>query len=100
METFSMFLNTTSLVIVFVPLLVTCVSLWLACIAKWNVLFRDLGVPLGLFWSVLGATGMALNMTDVKIYGPATAIMLLTITYGVTSVCFRLFFQLQRIKAV
>tara|TARA_B110000240_G_C13402978_1_gene411834 strand:- start:79 stop:873 length:795 start_codon:yes stop_codon:yes gene_type:complete len=82
METFSMFLNTNSLVIVFVPLLVTCVSLWLACRAKWNVLFRDLGVPLGLFWSVLGATGMALNMTDVKIYGPATAIMLLTITYG------------------
>ena len=43
---------------------------------------ETLGVPLGLFWSVLGATGMAVNLTDVKIYGPATAIMLLTITYG------------------
>ncbi|MDA7833087.1 hypothetical protein N9A64_02465, partial [Pseudomonadales bacterium] len=68
--------------LVFYPLLVTCVSLWFACNAKWNVLFRDLGVPLGLFWSVVGATGMALNMTDVRAYGPATAIMLLTITYG------------------
>ena len=82
METFSMFLDSTSLVVVFIPLLVICVSLWFSCKAKWNVLFRDLGVPLGLFWSVVGATGMAVNMTDVKIYGPATAIMLLTLTYG------------------
>ena len=82
METFSMFLDSTSLVVVFIPLLVICVSLWFSCKAKWNVLFRDLGVPLGLFWSVLGATGMAVNLTDVKIYGPATAIMLLTVTYG------------------
>ena len=70
METFSMFVDSTSLVVVFIPLLVTCVSLWFSCKAKWNVLFRDLGVPLGLFWSVVGATGMALNMTDVRAYGP------------------------------
>ena len=82
METFSMFVDPTSLVVVFMPLLVISVSLWFSCQAKWNVLFRDLGVPLGLFWSVLGATGMAVNLTDVKIYGPATAIMLLTVTYG------------------
>ena len=82
MEIFSMFVDPRQLGIVFVPLLVTCVSLWFACRAKWNVVFRDLGVPLGLFWSVVGATGIALNMTDVKNYGPATAIMLLTITYG------------------
>ena len=82
METFSMFVDASSLVVVFMPLLVISVSLWFSCQAKWNVLFRDLGVPLGLFWSVLGATGMAVNLTDVKIYGPATAIMLLTVTYG------------------
>ena len=82
METFSMFVDASSLVVVFVPLLVISVSLWFSCKAKWNVLFRDLGVPLGLFWSVLGATGMAISLTDVKNYGPYTAIMLLTITYG------------------
>ena len=82
MEIFTMFVNPISLVLVFVPLLVTCVSLRFASNAKWNVLFRDLGVPLGLFWSVVGATGMALTMTDVRAYGPATAFMLLTITYG------------------
>ena len=81
METFSMFVDPASLVVVFAPLFVTCVSLWFSCKAKWNVLFRDLGVPLGLFWSVLGATGMVL-MTEAKAIGPSTAIMLLTITYG------------------
>ena len=82
METFSMFVDASSLVVVFIPLLVICVSLWFSCKAKWNVLFRDLGVPLGLFWSVVGATGMALNMTDVRAYGPLTSIMLLKLTYG------------------
>jgi len=82
METFSMFVDSSSVVAVFVPLLLTCVSLWFACKTKWNVLFRDLGVPLGLFWSVVGATGAAVTMTDVKVYGPATSVMLLTITYG------------------
>jgi hypothetical protein len=82
MEIFSMFLESTSLALIIIPLLVTCAPLWFAYKAKWNILFRDLGVPLGLFWSVVGATGMALNMTDVRAYGPATAIMLLTITYG------------------
>ena len=82
MEIFSMFYDSTSLALILIPLLVTCAPLWFAYKAKWNILFRDLGVPLGLFWSVVGATGMALNMTDVRAYGPATAIMLLTITYG------------------
>ena len=82
METFSMFVDPTSLVLVFVPLLVTCVSLWFACNAKWSVLFKDLGLPLGLFWSVLGATGVVLHMTDVETVGPITGLMLLTIIYG------------------
>ena len=82
MEIFSMFVDATSLVVVFVPLLLTCVCLWFSCQTKWNVLFRDLGVPLGLFWSVIGVTGMTVNLTDAKAAGPATAIMLLTITYG------------------
>ena len=82
MEIFSMFVDPASLVIVFVPLLVTCVSLWFSCQAKWNVLFRDLGVPLGLFGSVIGATGVVLGAIDVKMVGPVTGIMLLTITYG------------------
>ncbi|MDA7754915.1 hypothetical protein N8933_07900 [Pseudomonadales bacterium] len=82
MKNFSMFVDPASLVIVFVPLLVTCVSLWFSCQAKWNVLFRDLGVPLGLFGSVIGATGVVLGATDVKMVGPITGIMLLTITYG------------------
>ena len=56
MEIFSGFIDLSSVVAVFVPLLLTCVSLWFACKTKWNVLFRDLGVPLGLFFSVLGAT--------------------------------------------
>ena len=81
MEIFSSFIDSSSVVAVFVPLLLTCVSLWFACKTKWNVLFRDLGVPLGLFFSVLGATGMA-RMTEANAIGPATAIMLLTITYG------------------
>jgi len=81
METFSMFVDASSLVVVFMPLLVISVSLWFSCKAKWNVLFRDLGVPLGLFWSVLGATGMV-TLTEAKAIGPATGIMLLTITYG------------------
>ena len=59
MEIFSSFIDSSSVVAVFVPLLLTCISLWFACKTKWNVLFRDLGVPLGLFFSVLGATGMA-----------------------------------------
>ena len=80
MEIFSGFIDLSSVVAVFVPLLLTCVSLWFACKTKWNVLFRDLGVPLGLFFSVLGATGMSLNMKDVSAYGTATGIMLLTIT--------------------
>jgi hypothetical protein len=82
MEIFSMFLDPASLVIVFVPLLLTWVSLWFACKAKWNVLFRDLGVPLGLFGSVIGATGVVLNLKDAETVGPITGIMLLTITYG------------------
>jgi len=82
METFSYFIDSASLTAVFVPLFVTCVALWFSCKAKWNVLFRDLGVPFGLFFSVLGATGMSLTMKDVSAYGPATGIMLLTITYG------------------
>ena len=82
METFSMFVDPTSLVLVFVPLLVTCVPLWFACNAKWNVLFRDLGVPLGLFWSVIGATGVVLHTTDVETVGPISGLMLLTIIYG------------------
>ena len=82
METFSYFVDSASLTAVFVPLFVTCVALWFSCKAKWNVLFRDLGVPFGLFFSVLGATGMSLTMKDVSAYGPATGIMLLTITYG------------------
>ena len=57
MKTFSMFVDPISLLVVFIPMLVTSVTLWFACNAKWNVLFRDLGVPLGLFWSVVGATG-------------------------------------------
>jgi len=81
MEIFSSFIDSSSVVAVFVPLLLTCVSLWFACKTKWNVLFRDLGVPLGLFFSVLGATGMA-RITEANAIGPATAIMLLTITYG------------------
>ena len=81
METFSMFVDPISLLVVFIPMLVTSVTLWFACNAKWNVLFRDLGVPLGLFWSVLGATGMV-TLTEAKAIGPATGIMLLTITYG------------------
>jgi len=81
MEIFSGFIDLSSVVAVFVPLLLTCVSLWFACKTKWNVLFRDLGVPLGLFFSVLGATGMA-RITEANAIGPATAIMLLTITYG------------------
>jgi len=81
MEIFTMFVDTASLVVVFMPLLVISVSLWFSCQAKWNVLFRDLGVPLGLFFSVLGATGMA-RITEANAIGPATAIMLLTITYG------------------
>ena len=82
METFSMFVESSGMAAVFVPLFVTCVSLWFACKAKWNVLFRDLGVPFGLFFAVLGATGMSLNLSDVSWYGPGTGIMLLTITYG------------------
>jgi hypothetical protein len=81
METFYSFIDLSSLVLVFAPLFIICVSLWLSCQAKWNVLFRDLGVPLGLCWSVLGATGMVL-ITEAKAIGPATAVMLLTITYG------------------
>ena len=81
MKTFSYFIDPISLTVVFAPLFVTCVSLWFSCKAKWNVLFRDLGVPLGLFWSVLGATGMV-TLTEAKAIGPATGIMLLTITYG------------------
>ncbi|MDC0997060.1 hypothetical protein OAT01_15160, partial [Pseudomonadales bacterium] len=65
MDFLSMFVDTSSLVVVFMPLLVISFSLWFSCQAKWNVLFRDLGVPLGLFWSVLGATGMAISLTDV-----------------------------------
>ena len=82
MKTFSYFIDPISLTVVFGPLFVTCVALWFSCKAKWNVLFRDLGVPFGLFFSVLGATGMSLNMKDVSAYGTATGIMLLTITYG------------------
>jgi hypothetical protein len=82
MKTFSMFVDPISLLVVFIPMLVTSVTLWFACNAKWNVLFRDLGVPLGLFWSVVGATGAVVNMTDASNFGPSTAIMLLTITYG------------------
>ena len=81
METFYSFIDPSSLVLVFAPLFIICVSLWFSCQAKWNVLFRDLGVPLGLCWSVLGATGMVL-ITEAKAIGPATAVMLLTITYG------------------
>ena len=81
METFYSFIDLSSLVLVFAPLFIICVSLWFSCQAKWNVLFRDLGVPLGLCWSVLGATGMVL-ITEAKAIGPATAVMLLTITYG------------------
>ena len=82
MEIFSIFLDPTSAAIVFVPLLLTWVALWFSCQAKWNVLFRDLGVPLGLFGSVIGATGVVLNLKDPEIVGPITGIMLLTITYG------------------
>ena len=82
MKNFSMFVDPASLVIVFVPLLATCVSLWFACNAKLNVLFKDLGVPLGLFWSVLGATAVVLHATDVETVGPITGLMLLTIIYG------------------
>ena len=82
MEIFTMFVDPASLVIVFVPLLVAWVSLWFACRTKWNVVFRDLGVPLGLFFSVVGSTALAVTMTDVSWYGPGTGIMLLTITYG------------------
>jgi hypothetical protein len=82
METFSMFFDEASFVAIFGSLLIICVSLWFSCQANWNVLFRDLGVPLGLFWSVLGATGMTVNLSDAKAVGPTTAIMLLCITYG------------------
>ena len=93
MEIFSMFVYPDVMAFVFGPIIVICIPLWFVCKAKLNVLFRDLGVPLGLFFSVLGATGMLLNMsvlgatemvriTEAKAIGPATAIMLLTITYG------------------
>ena len=82
METFSMFLEPYSFVIIFVPLLTTWLSLLLACRAKWNVVFRDLGVPLGLYGSVLGVMSLVLNPKEVMTYGTGTAVMLLTITYG------------------
>ena len=82
METFSVFFDEASFALIFIPLLITYVTMRFACRTKWNVLFRDLGVPLGLFWSVLGATGMTVNLSDAKAVGPATAIMLLTLTYG------------------
>ena len=82
MEIFAMFLDSASLGSVFGPLLLTCVYLWFACKAKWTVLFRELGVPLGLFGSIIGATGVVINLEDAKLVGPITGIMLLTITYG------------------
>ena len=97
MEIFSNFIDLSSVVAVFVPLFVACVSLWFACKAKWNVLFRDLGVPLGLFFSVLGATGMV-RITEAKAIGPATAIMLLTITYGGIVSAFGYFSTFNRYK--
>jgi hypothetical protein len=82
METFSIFYDAASFVLIFGSLLIICAPLWFAYKAKWNILFRDLGVPLGLFWSVVIATGMTVNLSDAKAVGPNTAFMLLTITYG------------------
>ena len=84
MKILPMFVDISCMIVVSIPLLVICVSLVFSCKAKWNVLFRDLGVPLGLCGSVLGATGWALNIQDPNSVGPATAIMLLPITYGGT----------------
>ena len=82
MENYSYFINVVSLMLVIIPVLVTFISLRMACRVRWDILFRDLGVPIGLYGSVLLSTDMVLNVQDSKAIGPATAIMLLTITYG------------------
>jgi hypothetical protein len=79
---YNYFINVVSLVLVIVPVLVTFISLRMACRVRWDILFRDLGVPIGLYGSVFLSTRMVLNVQDSKAIGPATAIMLLTITYG------------------
>ena len=76
------FINVVSLMLVIIPVLVTFISLRMACRVRWDILFRDLGVPIGLYGSVLLSTDIVLNVQDSKAIGPATAIMLLTITYG------------------
>jgi len=70
------------MVFVFGPIIVLGTPLWLVCKAELNVLCRDLGVPVGLFFAGLGITGMVINITDVEEYGPSTGINLLTILYG------------------
>ena len=82
MEIFSMFVYPHVIAFVFGPIIVICIPLWFVCKAKLNVLFRDLGVPVALFFSGVGMTGMVINITDVKEYGPATGINLLPIIYG------------------
>ena len=90
MEMFYDFIDVRSVVAIYTPLFVICVSLWISCKAKWNVLFRDIGVPLGLFFSLISTIGMVENITaaHASAIGPATAIMLLTIIYGCVASAF------------
>jgi hypothetical protein len=76
------FLNTMSAIIVSFPILV---AVALLSQGSWRLRFtltRDLGIPIGVIFSLIGMTQMLDWIDDGDAVGPATAVMLIVIFYA------------------
>ena len=76
------FLNTISAIIVLFPILV---AVALLSQGSWRLRFtltRDLGIPIGVIFSLIGMTQMLDWIDDGDAVGPATAVMLIVIFYA------------------
>ena len=76
------FLNTQAAIIVSFPILVTAALL---SQGSWRLRFtltRDLGIPIGVIFSLIGMTQMLDWIDDGDAVGPATAVMLIVIFYA------------------
>lgn len=75
-------IDTTSLILVIVPVLCTHIAASYLRKRHWSEIWLVMGIPIGLLGSVVGATGMALFATDFTSVYSGSAIMLLTVLYG------------------
>jgi hypothetical protein len=75
-------IDLNALLVVLVPVLCTQIAASYFRKQHWSEIWLAMGIPTGLLGSVIGATAMAIFITNFTSVYPASAIMLQTILYG------------------